>query len=60
MSEAPASSVRQRKPSTAGAYTVPLYSSTKKPVLVSHPRDPLSNTLGGKHAPNVSQELCLR
>jgi hypothetical protein len=43
----------------AGAYTRPLLSSTLA-VLVTPPRDPLSNRLGGNHAPNVSHKMCLR
>jgi len=43
----------------AGAYTRPLFSSTKA-VLVTPPRVPLSNRLGENHAPNVSHKMCLR
>jgi hypothetical protein len=41
----------------AGAYTRPLFSSTEAD-LVTPPRVPLSNTLGGFHAPNVSIKMC--
>jgi hypothetical protein len=42
-----------------GAYTRPLLSSTYA-VLVAPPRVPPSNRLGGNHAPNVSNQTCLR
>jgi len=43
----------------AWAYTRPLLSSTYDAVLVTPPRVPLSNRLGGNHAPNVSHKMCL-
>ena len=42
-----------------GASTRPLFSSTQA-VLVTPPRLPLSNRLGGNHAPNVYHKMCLR
>ena len=42
----------------AGAYTRPQFSSTYA-VLVTPPRVPLSDRLGGKHAPTVSHKMCL-
>jgi len=44
----------------AGAYTRPLLSSSYWAVLITRPRVPLSNSLGGSHAPNVSHKMCLR
>ena len=41
-----------------GAYTRPLFCSTLA-VLVTPPRVPLSTRLGGNHAPNVSDKMCL-
>jgi len=43
----------------ARAYTRPLLSSTEA-VLVTPPRVPLSNGLGGNHAPDVSNKMCSR
>ena len=49
----------QREAWQAGGYTRPLFTSTEA-VLVTPPRVPLSNRLGGNHAPNVSHNTCLR
>jgi hypothetical protein len=46
------------EPLQSGAYTRPLFSSTYA-VLVTPPRVPLSNILGGSQAPNVSNEMYL-
>ena len=43
----------------AGAYTRPFFSSTYA-VLVTPPRIPLSNGLGGIHAPDVTHKVCSR
>jgi len=44
--------------STVQLNTRPLFSSTQA-VLVTPPRVPLSNRLGGNHAPNVPHKMCL-